>query len=224
VTHFIDTPAFADLPQTIPVFPLPGLLLLPGGQLPLHLFEERYRDLIRDAIRGDRMIGIMQPRDPNNSEWAPTLYGIGCLGRIVSFRESEDGRYFITLTGVCRFDVTGEVPGETQYRRFNVNYESYANDMAEDRDDVTGLIDRDAFMPSLKAFLTQFEVNVDWDALEKVDDAPLIRSLAMTCPFEPSEKQAILEAETPADRGRLIAALIQMAAVDPGDDEDRKLQ
>ncbi len=224
MTHFIDTPAFADLPQTIPVFPLPGLLLLPGGQLPLHLFEERYRDLIRDAIRGDRMIGIMQPRDPNNSEWAPTLYGIGCLGRIVSFRESEDGRYFITLTGVCRFDVTGEVPGETQYRRFNVNYESYANDMAEDRDDVTGLIDRDAFMPSLKAFLTQFEVNVDWDALEKVDDAPLIRSLAMTCPFEPSEKQAILEAETPADRGRLIAALIQMAAVDPGDDEDRKLQ
>ena len=88
MTHFIDTPAFADLPQTIPVFPLPGLLLLPGAQLPLHLFEERYRDMIRDAIKADRTIGIVQPRDPNNSEWAPTLYGIGCLGRIVSFRDS----------------------------------------------------------------------------------------------------------------------------------------
>lgn len=224
MTHFIDTPAFADLPQTIPVFPLPGLLLLPGAQLPLHLFEERYRDMIRDAIKADRTIGIVQPRDPNNSEWAPTLYGIGCLGRIVSFRESEDGRYYINLTGVCRFDVTGEITGETQYRRMTVDYTRYEKDMAADRDDATGLIDRTTFMPSLKSFLTQFDVNVDWDALEKVDDAPLLRSLAMTCPFEPSEKQAILEAETSADRGRLITALIQMAAADVGDDEERKLQ
>jgi len=224
VTHFVETPDFADLPQDIPVFPLPGLLLLPGGQLPLHLFEERYRDLIRDALKADRLIGIMQPRDPNNSEWAPALYGVGCLGRIVSFRESEDGRYYVTLTGVCRFDVTNEVASTAQYRRVKVNYSRYAPDMAEDRDDDQGLVDRPTFMPALKAFLTQFEVNVDWEALEKVEDAPLIRSLAMTCPFEPSEKQAILEAETPADRGRLIAALIQMAAADVGHDEDRKLQ
>jgi hypothetical protein len=224
VTHFVDTPAFAALPKTIPVFPLPGLLLLPGGQLPLHFFEERYRDLIRDAIKTDRAIGIIQPRDPNNSEWAPTLYGIGCLGRIVSFRESEDGRYYTTLTGVCRFDVTSEVTDETQYRRITVDYTPYEQDMAEDRDDATGLIDRATFMPSLKAFLTQFEVNVDWDALDKVDDAPLLRSLAMTCPFEPSEKQAILEAETPADHGRLITALVQMAVADVGDGEERKLQ
>ena len=224
MTHFIDTPAFADLPQTIPVFPLPGLLLLPGAQLPLHLFEERYRDMIRDAIKADRTIGIVQPRDPNNSEWAPTLYGIGCLGRIVSFRESEDGRYYTNLTGVCRFDVTGEITGEIQYRRMTVDYTRYEKDMAADRDDATGLIDRTTFMPSLKAFLTQFDVNVDWDALDKVDDVPLLRSLAMTCPFEPSEKQAILEAETSADRGRLITALIQMAVADVGDDEERKLQ
>jgi Lon protease-like protein len=224
VTHFVGTPAFADLPRTIPVFPLPGLLLLPGGKLPLHLFEERYRDMIRDAVKTDRAIGIIQPRDPNNSEWAPTLYGIGCLGRIVSFRESEDGRYHTTLTGVCRFDVTGEVTGETQYRLMNVDYTRYKNDMAEDRDDAAGLIDRATFMPSLKGFLTQFEIDVDWNALDKVDDAPLLRSLAMTCPFEPSEKQAILEAKTSTDRGRLITALIQMAAADVGDDEDRKLQ
>jgi len=224
VTHFVETPAFADLPENIPVFPLPGMLLLPGGQLPLHLFEERYRDLIRDALKADRMIGIMQPRDPNNSEWAPTLYGVGCLGRIVSFRESEDGRFYVTLTGVCRFDVTKEVTTDTQYRRVVVDYARFAGDMAEDRDDIQGLIDRATFMPALKGFLTQFKVDVDWEALDKVDDAPLIRSLSMTCPFEPSEKQAILEAETPADRGRLITALIQMAAADAGDDEDRKLQ
>jgi len=224
VTHFVETPAFADLPRDIPVFPLPGLLLLPGGQLPLHLFEERYRDLIRDALKADRMIGIMQPRDPNNNEWAPALYSVGCLGRIVSFRESEDGRFYVTLTGVCRFDVTNEMTSTAQYRRVNVDYGRYAADMAEDRDDAQGLVDRPTFMPALKTFLTQFEVNVDWAALEKVEDAPLLRSLAMTCPFEPSEKQAILEAETPADRGRLIAALIQMAAADVGDDEDRKLQ
>ena len=224
MTHFAGTPPFDVLPRTVSIFALPGILLLPGGQMPLHLFEDRYRDLIRDAIAGDRMIGILQPRDPDHNEWAPTLYRTGCLGRIVAFRESEDARYFITLAGVCRLDVTGEEASETLYRRMAVDYARFAADMAEDRDDMTGLIDRATFMPSLKAFLTQLDVNIDWDALDKVDDAPLIRSLAMTCPFEPSEKQAILEAESPADRARLIAALIQMAVADGGGDEDRKLQ
>ncbi|MDA0368818.1 MAG: LON peptidase substrate-binding domain-containing protein [Proteobacteria bacterium] len=224
MTHFVGTPAFDKLPPSIPVFVLPGILLLPGGQLPLHLFEERYRDLARDAVAADRMIGIMQPRDPNHSEWAPTLYRTGCLGRVVAFRESEDSRYYITLTGVCRFDIARELTSETLYRRVEVDYARFADDMAEDRDDVTGLIDRATFMPSLKSFLSQFDVNIDWSALDKVDDAPLIRSLAMTCPFEPSEKQAILEAQTPADRARLISALVQMSVADTGDDEDRKLQ
>ncbi len=224
MTHFVGTPAFDKLPLSIPVFALPGILLLPGGQLPLHLFEERYRDMTRDAVAADRMIGILQPRDPNHSEWGPTLYRTGCLGRVVAFRESEDGRYYITLTGVCRFDVARELTSETLYRRVEVDYARFADDMAEDRDDVAGLIDRATFMPSLKSFLTQFDVNIDWSALDKVDDAPLIRSLAMTCPFEPSEKQALLEAQTPAERARLISALIQMAVADTGDDEDRKLQ
>lgn len=223
MTRFAGTPPFDRLPRNIPVFPLPGILLLPGAQLPLHLFEERYRDMTRDAIAGDRMIGVMQPRDPKHGEWAPALYPIGCLGRIVGFRESEDGRYYITLAGVCRFTTVGEAESDALYRRMNVDYANYADDMKDERSE--SLIDRATFMPALKSFLTQFEVNVDWDALEKVDDEPLIRSLAMTCPFEPSEKQAILEAATPAERARLVAALIQMAvASNTGDDEDRKLQ
>jgi len=223
MTQFVNTPPFEDLPRTIRVFPLPGILLLPGGQLPLHLFEERYRDLIRDSIADDRMIGVMQPRNPDHNEWAPELYPIGCLGRVVSFRESEDGRYYITLAGICRFNATGEAEADTLYRRFDVDYAPYAADM-EENDEGT-LVERETFMPALKTFLTQYQVNVDWDALENVDDAPLIRSLAMTCPFEPSEKQAILEAASPAERAKLVAALVQMAvaATDDGD-EDRKLQ
>ncbi len=224
MTQFVNTPPFDALPRTVPVFPLPGILLLPGGQLPLHLFEERYRDLIRDAISGDRMIGIMQPRNPDHSEWAPELYRIGCLGRIVSFRESEDGRYYVTLAGVCRFVTTGEAESDSLYRRMNVDYADYEADMAE-ADDDTALVERATFMPALKSFLTQFQVDVDWEALEKVDDAPLIRSLAMTCPFEPSEKQAILEAKTPAERAGLVAMLVQMAVAAGDDgDEDRKIQ
>lgn len=207
MTQYVNTPPFDQLPRTIPVFPLPGILLLPGGQLPLHLFEERYRDLIADAISGDRMIGIMQPRDPDNSEWAPALYPIGCLGRIVSFRESEDGRYYVTLTGVCRYTTVREAETDTLYRRMEVDYAGYETDMAE-TDDSETLVERATFIPTLKTFLTQFQVDVDWDALDKVDDGPLIRSLAMTCPFEPSEKQAILEASTPADRAKLVNALI----------------
>ena len=215
-----DDVQFADLPRVIPVFPLPGALLLPGGHLPLHIFEPRYRDMVQDALAGPRIIGMMQPRDPKQVAKVQDLYGIGCAGRVQAFRETDDGRYYITLKGVCRFSVVEELAAETAYRQTVVSYARYRADMLE-ADEVP--IDREKLMPALREFLDRFEVKVDWEALEKVPDDALVRSLSMMCPFEPNEKQALLEAETPSDRGTLVTALIEMAIL-PESQEETRLQ
>jgi hypothetical protein len=209
---------FSDLPQVIPVFPLPGALLLPGGHMPLHIFEPRYRAMIQDVLAGPRIIGMMQPRNPNQKAKVQDLYGIGCAGRVQAFRETDDGRFYITLKGICRFAVIEELDAGTPYRQAVVTYARYRADMLPG-DDVP--VDREKLMPALREFLTRFEVKIDWEALEKVPDDALVRSLAMMCPFEPNEKQALLEAETPTDRGTLVTALIEMAIVPEASDETR---
>jgi hypothetical protein len=209
---------FSDLPQVIPVFPLPGALLLPGGHMPLHIFEPRYRAMIQDVLAGPRIIGMMQPRNPNQKTKVQDLYGIGCAGRVQAFRETDDGRFYITLKGICRFAVVEELEAGTPYRQAVVTYARYRADMLPG-DDVP--VDREKLMPALREFLTRFEVKIDWEALEKVPDDALVRSLAMMCPFEPNEKQALLEAETPTDRGTLVTALIEMAIVPEASDETR---
>ena len=209
---------FSDLPQVIPVFPLPGALLLPGGHMPLHIFEPRYRAMIQDVLAGPRIIGMMQPRNPNQKAKVQDLYGIGCAGRVQAFRETDDGRFYITLKGICRFAVIEELDAGTPYRQAVVTYARYRADMLP-CDDVP--VDREKLMPALREFLTRFEVKIDWEALEKVPDDALVRSLAMMCPFEPNEKQALLEAETPTDRGTLVTALIEMAIVPEASDETR---
>ena len=213
-----DTVPFADLPRVIPVFPLPGALLLPGGHLPLHIFEPRYRAMIQDVLAGPRIIGMMQPRNPNQKAKVQDLYGIGCAGRVQAFRETDDGRFYITLKGICRFAVVEELDAGTPYRQTVVTYARYRADMLPGSDVP---VDREKLMPALREFLTRFEVTIDWEALEKVPDDALVRSLAMMCPFEPNEKQALLEAETPTDRGTLVTALIEMAIVPEASDETR---
>ncbi len=208
---------FEDLPRIIPIFPLAGALLLPGGNLPLHIFEPRYREMVRDAVATTRVIGMIQPRDPKTHSEAPDLYPIGCAGRVTGFRETEDGRYYLTLIGVCRFSVIEEIEADTPYRQTLVSYAKYRSDMQPVD---TRHVDRDKLMPALRSFLKLYKVDVDWQTLEGVPDEALVRSLAMTCPFEPNEKQALLEAADAGARSRLVTSLIEMAVLHrPGGQE-----
>ncbi len=213
-----DTVSFDELPAVLPVFPLPGALLLPRGKLPLNIFEPRYLAMIRDAMANSQMIGMIQPRgiaeetaDPIPDDAA--LYGTGCVGRITAFEESEDGRYVITLTGLCRFDVAKEIDGREGYRRVMADYAASEGDLLPADDRVPG---RDRLLGALRSYFEREGVAADWTAVTSSGDEPLVTALSMICPFGPEEKQALLEAPTIGRRTELLAALIEMAALAPG--------
>ncbi len=207
-------PSFAELPRVIPIFPLTGAVLLPGGMLPLNIFEPRYLNMTQAALAsGNRTIGMIQP-DGDDVGDSPSVYDTGCAGRIVSFAETDDGRILITLTGMCRFAVVEELPLKDGYRRAVAEYGRFRGDMsAEARAD----IDRARLLKVLKAYLEHEKIEANWKAIEDADDAQLVASLAMMCPFRASEKQALLEAPDLAERTRVIVALLEMALVAPGD-------
>ena len=224
MTKFVNTPPLAQLPKIVPIFPLTGTLLLPGAQLPLHIFEERYCDLVSDSLAGTRIFGMIQPLDSKADEATPPLYNIGSVGRIVAFRETEDGRYYITLHGICRFKSCGEVITSKTYREVDVDYAPFGTDLESEEGDKK-LLDRSTLIPALKKFLSLYDVKVDWDGLDEVSDTALIQSLSMACPFEPREKQVLLEAQNSAERGALLSSLIEMAVMSQsGTDEKQTLQ
>lgn len=197
----------SDLPDTIPVFPLPGALLLPRSRLPLHIFEPRYLAMIEDTMKTSaRLIGMIQPRNGQMSG-DPKLHTIGCAGRLTAFSETEDGRYMITLSGISRFRVLEEVDGFSPYRRCKVSWTGFDKDLGPTEKD-PGL-DRDTFFPSLKAFFEAEELRTDWESLEDAEDELLINSLSMLCPFEPEDKQALLEAPSLETRRETLVTLIQ---------------
>jgi Lon protease-like protein len=204
----------ADLPQVIPVFPLPGAILLPRGQLPLNIFEPRYLNMIDDAMAGDRVIGLIQPSGGPAS--LPSLTAVGCAGRITSFAETSDGRYLITLTGVCRFGVIAELPSQTPYRQIRAAFAPFESDLTVPLGEP---FDRDAFLTALKAYLERRQLEIDWDTADAAPQEALINSLSMALPFEPAEKQALLESPTLDDRCLTLTALMQIDAAEPGDGE-----
>lgn len=209
-----ETIAIEELPQIVPVFPLPGALLLPRGRLPLNIFEPRYLAMVRDAMAGNQLIGMIQPRGIAEEGIHPVpddarLYGTGCVGRISSFSETEDGRYTITLTGLCRFDVAREIEGRGGYRRVLADYGAYHGDLAPAENQVPG---RERLLGALRAYFEREGVAADWTAVTASGDEPLVTALSMICPFGPEEKQALLEAPTIGRRTELLAALIEMAA------------
>ena len=212
-------PGFGDLPQTIPIFPLPGVLLLPGGKLPLNIFEPRYLAMIRAALAGPRLIGMIQPRDPDAGGLQPEVQKVGCAGRIVSFAETDDSRYLVTLAGLCRFTVMGELPILDGYRRVVPDWAGYAGDLAP----AVAAVDRMRLIGALRAFFADQPVRIDWQAIEQTADDRLIVSLAMICPFEAAEKQILLEAPSPSERARVMIALLENAALtrDEGDAQVR---
>ncbi len=197
-----------DLPNTIPVFPLPGALLLPRARLPLNIFEPRYLAMLDDALKTQtRLIGMVQPYDtPGESG---KLHRIGCAGRVTAFSETEDGRYMITLSGVSRFRVVSEVDGFTPYRRCNVDWAGFERDKgAVERDPA---FQRDQFMDLLGRFFDDQGLKTDWDSLGEAEDELLINSLSMLCPFDPEDKQALLEAQSLATRRETLVTLIEFA-------------
>ena len=201
-----------DLPRTLPIFPLQGVLLLPRGRLPLHVFEPRYVNMMQDALAGDRIIGMIQPRraEEQSAEDHPDVYETGCAGRITSFSETDDGRFFLTLTGLCRFAVIKELPVLRGYRRVIADYDRFADDLAEDG---ATRIDRARLMLALSGYLQVQGISADWDTIKETSDERLITALSMLCPFQPNEKQALLECPTLQERGRVMTALIEMALI-----------
>ena len=205
-------PAFEDLPPEIAVFPLTGALLLPRGRLPLNIFEPRYLAMTLDSLASGRMFGMIQPPPGAPAgETGPGLFGAGCLGRLSSFAETEDGRILITLTGVCRFKVVEELPMRRGYRRVRADYAPFRGDL-DLSPERPATLDRAALMGALRPFFRARGIEANWDAMEQTSDAALVLTLAMVCPFDPLEKQALLEAATPEDRAAMLVALLRMGA------------
>lgn len=200
-------PSFEDLPTEIPIFPLTGVLLLPYGKLPLNIFEPRYLNMVAAVLGGDRMIGMVQPTGANEGD-QPEIYTTGCAGRITSFNESEDGRYLITLSGLIRFDIAQEMPLRDGYRVAVPDWAPYRDDLKEETD---AGIDRDRMLRALKGYFAVNNVDANWDAIKDTSTDRLVNALAMMCPFQPSEKQALLEAPSLADRANVMVALLEMS-------------
>ncbi|PJF09790.1 LON peptidase substrate-binding domain-containing protein [Pseudorhodobacter sp. MZDSW-24AT] len=207
----------SDLPDTIPVFPLPGALMLPRARLPLHIFEPRYLAMIEDCMKTKaRLIGMIQPRETPGGE--KRLQAIGCAGRLTGFSETEDGRYMITLSGISRFRIREEVQGFTPYRRCQVDWSPFGRDLSREDESDPGF-DRPAFLQLLGRYLTTLNLATDWDSLKEAETELLINSLSMLCPFSPEDKQALLEAPSLSTRRETLVTLIEFALRGGASDE-----
>ena len=214
--------ALADLPEIIPVFPLPGALLLPRARLPLNIFEPRYLVMLDDVLRSDhRLIGMVQPFEGLAPQ--PKLHGIGCAGRVTSLSETEDGRYLIALTGISRFRIAGELEGFTPYRRIRTAWADFAADLgpAEDGEKDGAAFCRKDFLAVLRRYFQVVRLASDWDSLSDSEPELLVNSLAMMCPFSVEEKQALLEAPRLSDRVETLMALMQFAIASGGDNDSQ---
>ena len=208
----------AGLPKVLPVFPLAGALLLPRGQLPLNIFEPRYLTMVRDAMAGDRLIGMVQPLAPDDGATEPDVYGLGCAGRITAFSETNDGRFLITLTGVSRFRVVEELSTTTPYRQVVADFVAFAEDQRSPVPEQG--VDRDGLIGTLKRYLDARGLTADWEAIGKALDETLVNSLAMICPFEPAEKQALLESASLKARTQTMIALMEIGLAGAGEEGD----
>jgi uncharacterized protein len=197
------------LPEVFPIFPLSGALLLPHGRLPLNIFEPRYLAMTDDSLAAGRVFGMIQP-EPGRSAGAtgPATFRVGCLGRLTSFSETDDGRYLITLTGLIRFRVGEELEMRRGYRRIRGDYAGFEGDLAEDAGDIG--IPREDLLRELRGYFGRSGVEANWDAIDRMPDDMLVVTLCMVCPFAPAEKQALLEAPNRQDRAHALFALLSM--------------
>ncbi len=209
------------LPVEFAVFPLPGALLLPRGRLPLNIFEARYLAMVEDALAAGRMFGMIQPdgRLPRCTA-GPALYRVGCLGRLTSFSETDDGRFLITLSGVARFTALRELPVHRGYRRIAAAFAGFESDLAPLPEEEGPC--RAELLSRLRGYFAHRGFEANWEAIEAMPDAELVTTLCMVCPFDPVEKQALLEAPGLADRLAALLALLQIGTHDRDDDADSR--
>jgi Lon protease-like protein len=198
-----------ELPEVIPVFPLPGALLLPRGQMPLNIFEPRYLAMVDDALRSARLIGMIQPDIVHTEEAArPVLFRVGCVGRITQLAESGDGRYLLELTGVSRFRVLEELEVATAYRQCRVDYFPFLDDFTARKGEED--VDRAALLRVLADFLKANNLRVDWEGIDKAPNEALVNALAMMSPYGTPEKQALLEAPDLKTRAEILVAVTEI--------------
>ena len=213
-----------EMPSVIPVFPLPGALLLPRGQMPLNIFEPRYLAMIDDSLRdGHRLIGMIQP-DPAHSgpDDKPVLYRIGCVGRITQLSESGDGRYLIELTGVSRFQIEEELAVATAYRQCRVTFAPFADDFTARKGE--DKVDRPALLHALREFLKANNLKADWDGIEKAPNEALVNALSMMSPYGTPEKQALLEAPDLKTRAEILVAITEIELAKKNTEGEPQLQ
>jgi Lon protease-like protein len=202
-----------DLPPTLAVFPLRGVILLPRSQLPFNVFEPRYLDMVDDVLSGSRLIGMIQPDAAEGSVESPkgrdvALKRVGCAGRVTAYQELEDGRRLITLSGIARFSLKSEIDNGKAYRTFGVDYGAYGGDLAPEA--ATAELDRDKLLRVLRAYLDAHRLKADWKAIAAAPSEQLINALCVSSPFGPEEKQALLEAPTVVARAEVLMALAEM--------------
>lgn len=208
-----DQGSLSRLPSRFPIFPLSGAILLPGGNLPLNIFEPRYLQMTKDVMRGDKIIGMIQPNPlAGGGGGKGSLYPVGCVGEITNFESTEDGRSLITLTGLCRFEIAEELTVATPYRQVIADFHPWQGDL-ETQTAPDSL--RPQLVEALRRYFAVHDISVDWSQIERAPLEGLLTSLAMICPFEPNEKQAVLEAEDLNAQASLLTALMQMSTT-PG--------
>lgn len=205
------------LPETLAVFPLPGAMLLPDGQLPLNIFEPRYLNMVEDALQSpSRLIGMIQPvaeKDEQLIADGVTLYDIGCAGRIIEFNETGDGRYAITLAGVIRFRAAQELPSIDGYRCVRPDFTPYLADMTDPgMNETPPVAGRDKLITAMARYFDTKGIEADMTGIDDAPDALLINTLAMTCPLDPGEKQALLECPDTSQRAELLTSIFEIEA------------
>ena len=201
--------SYSDLPKSLPLFPLTGAVLLPRGQLPLNVFEPRYLEMVDYALTGDRLIGMIQPTESEETVLRPSLSQVGCAGKIIAFRESDDNRYLITLAGLCRFRLTGEMQTTTPWRAGFCDFTPFAGDLAQQGEEE---FPRERLLTALKTYLSSHDMKADWRSVMTAPGEALVNALAMMCPFDPAEKQALLEAPSFQERASTLMALLEMGS------------
>lgn len=211
-----------DFPETIPVFPLSGALLLPSGQIPLNIFEPRYLQMIDDALRSERLIGMVQPRPETSGDekTPPQLFEVGCIGRLTSLTETGDGRYLVSLHGICRFRILEESRTHKPYRVCRIA--PFVGDL--DQGEGARQVDRVALLKTFKAYLEANEMETDWESVQRADNEILVNALSMMSPYGPAEKQALLEAPDLKTRAETLIAITEMHLAREGDDSGTVLQ
>ena len=207
------TPSFEDLPASLPIFPLPGALLLPRQSLPLNVFEPRYLDMVSDAMGAGRNIGMIQPRSETEGREPPPVYPVGCAGRITTFNESGDGRFLIKLMGVCRFTVAEELRELHGYRRVRPDWSRFASDL-DPAPEVE--LDLEGFEKTALDYFAARRLEVKWEVIRRLPGATLVDFLAVNLPLAVEDKQALLECAAGAPRAELLHGLLAMAAAQPG--------